>query len=89
MSIRSKRTNYPIIQLAFDESVAEPSVTMYICNNTPDIDFDVFSTKIEDWRLEEEENRLRKQDERQLAEDEKSTLPKAPSAAAETMSPWI
>ena len=90
MCIRSKRTNYPIVQLAFDESVSEPSVTMYICTNTPEIDFDEFATKIEDWCLEEEENRLRKLDEREQAEEEKNTnpVPKAPSATAETMSPW-
>ena len=30
LCVRPKRTNYPIVQLAFDESVTEPSVTHYV-----------------------------------------------------------
>ena len=87
--IRSKRTNYPIIQLAFDESVTEPSVTMYICTDTPELNFDEYSKKIEDWRQEEEESRMRKIDDRQQAEDSKArSTPKAPNATSENDSPW-
>ena len=62
---RSKRTNYPIAQLAFDENVTEPSVTMYICTESPEFNYEEYSEKIEDWRQEEEDSRLRKIDDRQ------------------------
>ena len=89
MRIRSKRTNYPIVQLAFDESVTEPSVTHYICTETPELNFEEYSKKIEDWCREEEDSRQRKIDDRQQAEDSKErSVPRAPSAVSENDPPW-
>ena len=77
------------MQLAFDESVTEPSVTHYICTETPELNFEECSKKIEDWRQEEEDSRLRKIDDRQQAEDSKErSVPRAPNATSENDSPW-
>ena len=89
LCIISKRTNNPIVQLAFDESVTEPSVTHYICTETPELNFEEYSKKIEDWCQEEEDSRLRKIDDRQQAEDRKErSVTKAPNATSENDSPW-
>ena len=37
LCIRPKRSTYPIVQPAFDESVTEPSVTHDICTETPEL----------------------------------------------------
>ena len=89
LCIRPKRTNYPIVQLAFGESVTEPSVTMYICTEPPEFNYEGYSKKIEDRRQEEEDSRLRKIDDRQQVEDNKErSVPKAPNATSENDSPW-
>ena len=54
-AIRSKTTNWPIVQLIFDEQLADARITIYVSDEFEGFNYNDAQEKFETWFTQEEE----------------------------------
>ena len=89
-AIRSKATNWPIVQLVFDEQLADARITIYVLDEFEGFSFNDAKEKLETWFTQEEEHQKRNKGERTTQEEASSSsscIPRPPNQLIEVESP--
>ena len=87
---RSKATDWPIVQLIFDEQLADARITIYISDEFEGFNFNDAKEKLETWFTQEEEYQKRNKGERTTQEETSSSsnyIPRPPNQLVEVESP--
>ena len=89
-AIRSNATNWPIVQLIFDEQLADARITIYVPDEFEGFSFNDAKDKFETWFPQEEEYQKRNRGERPSQEESSSSssyIPRPPNQLVEVESP--
>ena len=88
-AIRSKTTNWPTVQLIFDEQPADARITIYVSDEFEGFNFNGAKEKLEIWFTQEEEYQKRNRGERANLEEASSSsyIPRPPNQLVEVESP--
>ena len=89
-AIRSKATIWPIVQLIFDEQLADARVTIYVSDEFGGFSFNDAKEKLETWFTQEDEYQKRNRGERSTQEEARSSnsyIPRPPNQLVEVESP--
>ena len=89
-AIRPKTTNWPIVQLIFDEQLADARITTYVSDEFEGFSFNDAKEQLETWFTQEEEYQKRSKGERTTQEEASSSsnyIPRPPNQLVEVESP--
>ena len=87
-AVRSKTTNWPILQLIFDEQLADARITIHVSDEFEGFNYNGAKEKLETWFTQEEEQHKIQRNERSNREAaSSSTIPRPPNQLVEVETP--